>query len=62
MRLTRQQQHAIVAREFKRAGWSDAERPEVTRGELSDGRYWEPAKRTAAGLKAQCRAWIESFK
>src|SRR5271155_1687381 len=66
--MTLSQANDIVAYCFQNAGWSQGEAPVVVKTEvpgkwdLSDGNYWETARRSPDELRAQCHRWIESFR
>jgi len=59
------QANAIVHNLFENSGWDEQDIPEVvktkTGWDLSDGHYWETARRSPDELRNQCKAWIVSF-
>lgn len=65
--MTLAQANDLVSTYFANAGWSGKDVPVVVKSkvrgtwDLSDGSYWETARRSPDELLAQCRKWHASF-
>jgi hypothetical protein len=61
--MTLEEANEIVSTSFENAGWSGKDIPVIVKTDvrgkwdLSDGNYWETARRSPDELRAQCRKW-----